>query len=836
VRILVLGAALLGLGGAALWFASRAPLASTAGAGAPTSRELDPQDLAPSLVAPQLPTPARTAESIRSEAPAPVASTSATIRGRVVDGSGAAVIAAGWTVASSPGEPLLVHRHGAPAPFEAHGAGDGEGRFELQLEPHPAAQYALTLEAPGFARGFFGGAVLAPGAVLDLGALVLVPACPLTVRLETATGEPPRGRWVIEAATWPRSAQPEDSAAADPLDGSVRFEFRPPGPNVVWATGPNGSSVSQEVVVLEAGRAAQVVLRYAGPDLSERLEFTFVHDLPYEFQWAVEGLRLVGPDGAEVPLRPGPGGSHVAEPVPDLEHELQLDDPRFVPLRRDDLRPGRKRSIRLEGSASLRLELHSAADGAPVGEAALSVRFPSPPAHWKPRGLDPHQRLQRAGPLPPDGRIEGLYPLEQTLRVEAQGFVPLEVSLGTVAPREVRALRLELTPASVVSGRLRWPDGTPARGFVALSPDGADIPIRMRPDGGFSRTPPLQSVWADEEGSFEFRDLAAGRYGLAVEATPFLVHWFRGVDAVESGGALQVFELPAPASLSGRVRASESTAGVLRLQRLPVFPIGPAQMPLASQFDPPYPLQVELRGTDLPYRFDALGPGDYELQLSPAHRSNFFGSSSAGRVLARVSLAPGEQRTLDLELDGPDVGSLEVDVTVAGTRRGDLTLIASRWSAAGEVEHRRLDLDAAGRGRLAGLEPGDHCLRVEAKGALIPSWVADGPAAVRVSPGERSRVAFDVDPILAKIRLVAASGTPLPSRATVAVFPLAEDRPPRPQRFARGVDAAGVVLWTEPRGEVRVQVLRGFGASEEVLHELRTFWPPDGGQLVVQMP
>jgi len=125
-------------------------------------------------------------------------------------------------------------------------------------------------------------------------------------------------------------------------------------------------------------------------------------------------------------------------------------------------------------------------------------------------------------------------------RVEADGYAAATQPRAGVKPGErLTGLRLELTPALRIAGRVTDADGEPVAGcFVS-----AHAPVADGPPG-----PPVAFARAAEDGSFELKDLAAGNYTLQVRVAGagrrgpggFRAQTFPGVAAGVDGLVLTV--------------------------------------------------------------------------------------------------------------------------------------------------------------------------------------------------------------------------------------------------------------------------------------------------------
>ncbi len=327
--------------------------------------------------------------------------------------------------------------------------------------------------------------------------------------------------------------------------------------------------------------------------------------------------------------------------------------------------------------------------------------------------LPPSQPLEaKLGTTDRNGRIvlEGGWP--SAFRVSADGYVPKDWD-GVSASSEAGVFDVSISPA------------------CTITVDVAAVGAVVRVTEWARRTPLLAHGKTNERGIVELDGLPIGR----VRVSAYDAEGRRGAERIVILPTRDpvVLELEAYARVTGRV--APATAG---------------QRVLALVHDrPPFIADIDARGA---YALD-LPAGEYAIGVEDAPHATygFFASTWSARPEVVLTLAPGEERTLDLVgFDGP--GSLR-GVLVAAGRDVAFQTIAITWTD--DAEHRlppepmRAGTDATGAFRVPSLAPGRCSVR----------WLApDGDAIVSrevdVVAGETATV--ELSPTTGTIRVLGA--------------------------------------------------------------------------------
>jgi hypothetical protein len=347
----------------------------------------------------------------------------------------------------------------------------------------------------------------------------------------------------------------------------------------------------------------------------------------------------------------------------DLEpgsYSVQIDDPRFLPWRKDGVAPGTRVSARLEGSSAVQLAVVDAQSGEPVPRFALDVRFDD--ANFRPNVF----RVLEEAKDPPDGGVfRGLIPRDQTLVVSAQGYAPCEVAVPGLAPQETRAVVARLSRGATLACVVRW------AGTGAPAPA---VQVRATP----KRDTKAARVYASDEAknALSSRTDASGRALVAaVRAGTWVVEAFaspllrveREITVAGEGNQDVILELPAAAWLAGRVIGPEGASydGLA----LVAMPIGQERSPARAwrmSRDAAVGLAADgsFRTPELP-----AGKANVSLRLPDAHvPTSFSGSAglSGGQIdLGQIDLPPGETRC-DFDLRENFPGAIEVVARLNG--------------------------------------------------------------------------------------------------------------------------------------------------------------------------
>lgn len=446
---------------------------------------------APVAVAEAAPTasPAASAGE-REAAPAPAPGPLAIVRGRCVDAQGAPLAACRARVHGWMGNEARMDAwrrdHARPdwqdPPVVATAA---DGRFELAFWPPPPFQFTLDLEHDRFAQQSARWSTIAPGAVVDVGDVVMRPG----IRVQ--------GRTVDEAG------RPVADVTLRVLSGSDRSAGSRPMPSSPWSvyasSGADGSFTLPSLLPPGPFRV-EAEVEHAG---SKPVDGVLVGERPVEVVTFVVVPRPKGPTitglvvdesgaplaGAAVQARGDRGewfGSSAADGVfvvMRTSAESAADELVRLAARHDLCEPSEPTAAMPWGTAGVRLTLRRAGGlavhvvdeaGQPLTDFAVRVVAQDPAAQSS------HDvRVRARGPfadgfaaVPGIGRGKWTVVVEfPTAASRAPVFTPIEVASGRTMRVDVRAPRDVRRTLRLVDGA-----GQPIAGSVvqlAVAPEGA---------------------------------------------------------------------------------------------------------------------------------------------------------------------------------------------------------------------------------------------------------------------------------------------------------------------------------------------------------------------------
>lgn len=341
-----------------------------------------------------------------------------------------------------------------------------------------------------------------------------------------------------------------------------------------------------------------------------------------------------------------------------------------------------------------------------------------PPVSAPPADLGPEQQ-HGEGRFRCDGLDEGLYvvgvasPHHHYVESEV-----VELRAGAPSPE----LRITVESGHRIAGVVVLQrDGSPVADarveLVAVDPaplerGAADASERGPYPWAFASGPPGTTVTTtrtDAAGRFWFAHAAAGAYSLAVRR-PGIANHDSDVLRVQSDRQDLRLAVGETASLSGRVQEARG-----RPDDLAVLVLGGHGQLQTASVQP-----------DRTYRFADLQPGSYLVRAFPAsnrqYQRRLLGSVFAPRAGAverdkippcDVTLAPGEQRVLDVDVDLPATGevsgTLSINERAASRSRVVLQPVPGEAPGAGGLPL-RTDCDESGRFHLADVPAGNYTL------------------------------------------------------------------------------------------------------------------------------
>ncbi len=759
--------------------AESAAVPATGEAGAPPARvtEAEPDAAAPA----------------REQVAAPDATTRgplATIRGRCVDAQHLPLrdISAkltGWTATSERMDAWLKD-HDEPARFEQAITTGEDGRFEFSFWPPPPFQFALELEAAGFAHHTGRWNVLEPGTTKDVGDVVMEPGAKLRGRVVDAAGAPLAKADVSITAVDSRQVDvgpTRHNHAITRDDGSFEcWRASAPGDYTIevwrqqivkprslsWAAGDPAPFL--EIVVEE--RTTRPAMRGIVVD-EQGQPVRNAH---------IEGLQGGGAsqtgtdrDGRFV-LERGPG-------VPD-EIRLRIDAPGFELLLPEESFTWGREDLEFTLRAGLTVDLLvvRASDQSPVEEYQVRVmpkqlrRVSSYEFEVRARGEHPGGRVQ----------IDRIRRGEHWLAVEPKGdelgsaCIPITVAdpgparatVALVATRErtLRVLRSDDSP--VVGSRVQLVD--PLGHAI-------DAKVTILPIHAWSRTNDAKAVLVQEGitdagGELLLRGPSSAEMTVVVRGRghPDLVVPHVSLDPAEplvvrvsSGGTLELrieplevlADLRALAGIPARGEVSEEET-----RFLPAVRLGDVDY-RSRRMHPPFQEPAVGFGADGKAVLRGIPPGEWRVMTTLWQRTA-QGAQGNSEVLAHVHIVDAKTTSAVLDLAHLRVGQIEGIVLKNGipTPDANVQLTSTPRARAGGApsrRHRNLKTDAEGRFSSVVVH-GEYMLTLyERSGDGHRALRAEGR--VLVTPGATAQRTFDICTGKMHALILDPEGKPVPS-------------------------------------------------------------------------
>jgi len=485
-------------------------------------------------------------------------------------------------------------------------------------------------------------------------------------------------------------------------------------------------------------------------------------------------------------------------------------------------------------------EVYDSLSGKPVEGAYVSPVSPHRPHRIFSR-TDGAGHFQLAIPAPAAPHL-------LTLDVERPGYVKASQTLRAEAGGSVAALRIPLTPAAVISGRLLDEDGYPAMGTLQA--------LSYQVVNGERKLAEAQWTTPNDLGDYRLTGLAAGSYYIGVK---FADGWDKRYLAQFVGGGLQPadakpLEVKAGQELSGVDGRLKKFEGVSVAGRIPMpdktLRWSPGEQPRAALIPPESFYFGSLLAPvheDGTFLFQHVPPGSYDLRGPVASFPMNARDLPAGQPLevgtagvSGVLLARHEPQSLDVAgivvLPG---GGSPPPVAIEAHRR--TTNLSARATS-----------NPDGSFTLTGLMPGSYLLRVQ---PVAPAGGGAAPLSVSAAMGGEDVLerGFDLPatpPGLLRItlrpqmripisgKLLDAGGSPIPSAAVELIH-----EGVLPIQTKTGMDGSFQTVLETP-GEYRVLVAGSSSsfADPKFIKAHREDSPPlwvvegDSSPIVVRLP
>lgn len=669
-------------------------------------------------------------------------------------------------------------KYGEPEDWvDPEGTTDDEGRFDIAFDPPRAYQFVLGAKLAGYAELSWRWHALPPREVTDVGEQTFVATGTIVGRVVGADGSPTETRWYVYAdSTYGPTGEGADKTRvrgpAELDTGAFRLEDVPPGSVQLKASSSSGTLIRGPVVQVRVGEETRVDLVYEGPDDSRRIvvrtscrPFSSFGSLEHGLvTCTADDGRMLFPSETSRPTR-----SHSFEDLEPGSYTIEIDSPRFQPWSQSGVRPGERVNARLEGNAAITLVVRDGETGEEVVAYGLRLRFEG--ASFSGNTI---QVREYGGERPLGGLYEGLIPFDTTLIVRAEGFAPLEIPVGELAPGTTVHVEGELVLGGTLHGVVTTAGGIPVeRAAVLLHPhlEGYDPDNTLTWPRGMSEQSAFRSRSLDAEtdtrGRFLLQGIAPGDYD--VRATAGGVSASEEHVAVSSGATAQVaLRLPGTGAIVGRVKGPPQ-ADFAGLQLL-VLPAGVDRRHM--------PTMMLRSGDKLPqagvgeegtFRLSPVREGRATVFLTMAPQdqpTGFSGSiTSSGSLLelGEVEVQAGADTRFDIDLTANFPGAIVLDVRVNGEPIPGAVVTAVKGEQGGAEEARAVgQLDASSRVRLFPVFIGDWQVHVR---PLEGGWSYEHPALIPI--GSAGEVELEIDIIVAGGRVLildAIDGTPLAKR------------------------------------------------------------------------
>lgn len=457
-------------------------------------------------------------ESVDQEPGIPIKNTMAEINGRIlspqrVPVEGAVVELQGWS-----GDSRWEAEFGPNNDWKNIKATTNEsGFFAVHFDPPPSFQFSLFIIHPGLVAASWRWKTINPGTVIPLGDVPLVQGGNVIGKVLDQDGRPILGGFtvggsLVHAQTAGRHRYTKVFADPDETTGEFVLRDLPPGPCKIWAyfddTGyyadwPDGPSL--DVIPNDT---VEVELFYRNHDPLSSIRVLTSTSVTHFLNPEPRHVKLMHPidgtiRGDECDHEYGTFQFNNLSPEP---YTLEINDPRFMPWRREGIYPGSGLvSVHLTGSSGINLELLDKETGDYLRSFTLSTEIIAP--YDRP---EVHLIQQLGDIAEARERITGLVPVDQTLIIRSPGYARVRVPLKGLKPGEYRDIKIEMESEGRICGLLTNQEGTPLPWYeIWLSMKKPETPVKHR----FEKYDDLFALTrADHEGCFVFDELPPGQY------------------------------------------------------------------------------------------------------------------------------------------------------------------------------------------------------------------------------------------------------------------------------------------------------------------------------------
>lgn len=666
------------------------------------------------------------------------ASDATRIHGRFLFPGGAPVVGMSIKVHGWGANSDRIAEHGVPEDWEDPASEtDSEGQFAVRFDPPRAFQFTLDAKIDGYAGEGWRWSELEPGSVVDLGEIELRLGGRIRGRVVNKDGEPLPGYRVYAESGAPDWSSHEtyysQSAKVQPETAEFLLIDLPAGKATLTATHPNAGRIGESTVTVRAGDTVEHDLVYDGPDLSRRIAITaFSEPIKSEYV-SPESIHLRGPGGLHQTGTPGRNTMYFGESFLDLppgSYSIEIDDPKFLTWRKDNVPLGSNIRATLKGNAAILLTVTDATTGLPIPQYGLN-------AEAKSSSVRPNTfALANADHPPPEnGLFDGLTPGDYRLTVSATNYPDTTVDVDSLAPHENRSLTVSLsTPASLSGGATCRGVPVPDARVWMLAEDEA-------PKRNMSGKPtPISQEDCDDDGSFRFGNLAPGTWWFQAVLNNRVTSPRVRVD-LAPGTSLPPLRLELPPHGIFRGRVGDWLVGTERL-KVRFSPLDSARDGKEEKVDKALWRMADLNAlVDDNGAFESpalpFGPYEVALLMPPARIPTNGGWSQLGSAPTPLREAELDRAIVDLELATTQLGgSLEVSILVDGVPGEQYTTVLTQEVEAGSSPSLGAVSDERGVARFSAVIAGDWTLRIAPSQAW---WAIADPIPVRILAGSNHR-------------------------------------------------------------------------------------------------
>jgi hypothetical protein len=261
----------------------------------------------------------------------------------------------------------------------------------------------------------------------------------IVVRVVDARHRPLPEQWeIVGYELQPSSRAGHITRERDLSTGTFRLDGLGEGNYELSASCPMAGSVSGPALHLRDGTTVQCEIVYDGPDLSRRIAVHTDTARVYFPASDIRSVSLITAASAEhrLPKVLPHQDTFVFDDLPDGEHLVEIDDPRFSKWISPPIAPGTEVHVKLFGSSAIELDVWDATFACPAKVFSVSTVMKDI--------AGPLTLVKEGDELPPDGVLRGLFPGTLRIVVAKPGYRAADLAVLDLLPGETRRVRTEL--------------------------------------------------------------------------------------------------------------------------------------------------------------------------------------------------------------------------------------------------------------------------------------------------------------------------------------------------------------------------------------------------------